>query len=175
MAKIALFGDSYISHLERFCSGDLKIPGDVRFFGVGGMNFENYSDILKEVKIFEPDAVFMNLCGNSITSTSKPRELSDEVIKIVNELKQTGVKKVYVAQITERGKFKDKALKKKSFDGQRKKINKLLREMYEKDFIVLHDIKYHRDYKTDLVHFNDRGNQKFFYIIRRVLLSFRNI
>ena len=48
MAKIALFGDSYISHLERFCSGDLKIPGDVRFFGVGGMNFENYSDILKD-------------------------------------------------------------------------------------------------------------------------------
>ena len=27
MAKIALFGDSYISRLEDFCCGDLKVPG----------------------------------------------------------------------------------------------------------------------------------------------------
>ena len=82
---------------------------------------------------------------------------------------------MYVAEITERGKFKTKNLEKKCFDGQRKKINKILRAKYGNDFIVLRDIKYDRDYSTDLVHFNDRGKQKFFYIIRRVLLSFKNI
>ena len=82
---------------------------------------------------------------------------------------------MFVCEITERGKFKPKTLPKQCFDGQRKKVNKLLREKYANDFIVLRDIKYHRDYDTDLVHFNDRGKQKFFYIIRRVLFSFKNI
>ena len=175
MAKIALFGDSYISHLERFCFGDMKVPGDVRFYGVGGMNFENFSETFDDLKLFKPDAVFINLGGNSIMTTSKPSELAENLINIVNELKKDGVKKVYVAEITERGKFKPKNLEKKCVDGQRKKINKILRAKYGNDFIVLRDIKYDRDYSTDLVHFNDRGKQKFFYIIRRVLLSFKNI
>ena len=60
MAKIALLGDSYISRLEEFCKGDLRVPGDVRFFGVGGMNFDNYSKVFKEVKLFRPDAVYIS-------------------------------------------------------------------------------------------------------------------
>ena len=51
MAKIALFGDSYISHLERFCFGAMKVPGDVRFYGVGGMNFENFSETFDDLKL----------------------------------------------------------------------------------------------------------------------------
>lgn len=175
MAKIALFGDSYISRLEEFCKGDLRVPGDVRFFGVGGMNFDNYSKVFKEVKLFRPDAVFINLGGNSISTDTKSNELSEKLCELVEELKENGVKKVYVAEITTRGKFKPTNLDKKCFDGQQTKINKILRKKYGDDFIVFGDIKYHRDYSTDLVHYNDRGLQKFFYSLRRVLFSFKNI
>ena len=88
MARIALFGDSYISHLERFCCGDLKVPGDVRFYGFGGMSFENYSDTLLDLKLFKPDAVLINLGGNSIKETSEPSKLAENLIDIVNELKK---------------------------------------------------------------------------------------
>ena len=88
MAKIALFGDSYISHLERFCFGDMKVPDDVRFYGVGGMNFENFSETFDDLKLFKPDAVFINLGGNSITTTSKPSELAENLINIVKNLKK---------------------------------------------------------------------------------------
>ena len=66
-------------------------------------------------------------------------------------------------------------LDKKCFDAQRTKINKFLRKRFGNDFIVFQDIKYPRDYATDLVHFNDRGTQKFFYSVRRVLFSFKNL
>ena len=175
MAKIALFGDSYISRLEDFCCGDLKVPGYIRFFCFGGMNFDNYLTEFKKLKLFCPDVVFFNLGGNSITATTKPKQISDKLCELVEELKVAGVKKVYVAEITTRGKFKHEGLDKKCFDAQRKKINKTLAEAYGKDVIVFNDVKYHRDYHTDLIHYNDRGQQKFFYCIRRVLLSFKNI
>ena len=175
MAKIALFGDSYISRLKKFCRGDMKFPGDVRFYGVGGMNLENYSETIEDVKLFHPDAVFINLGGNNITTKTKPSKFAENLMDIVKELNKIGVQKVYVAEITKRGKFKPEKLDKQCFDGQRTKINKLLRKKYGNDFIVFQDINYHRDYDTDLVHYNDRGMQKFFYRVRRLLLSFRNI
>ena len=175
MAKIALFGDSYIARLEEFCCGDLRVPGDVRFFGFGGMNFDNYSDEFIKLKSFYPDAVFINLGGNSITTETKPNKLAGKLRDLVTELKENGVKRVYVAEITTRGKFRPVNLMKKCFDDQRTKMNKTLRKMYGVDFIVFRDIKYHLDYSTDLIHYNDRGLQKFFYCVRRVLLSFKNI
>ena len=85
------------------------------------------------------------------------------------------MRKIYVAEIPTSGKFKTPGLDKKCFDSQREKINKLLRKEYGNDLIVFKDIKYPRDYDTDRVHYNDRGMQKFFYNIRRVLLSFKNV
>ena len=175
MAKIALLGDSYVTRLEKFCLGDLKVPGDVRFFGVGGMKLENYAQALESVKLFHPDAVFINLGGNSISPKTEPSQLAEQLVNIVTELKVIGVKKVFLAEIKERGRFKPDKLDKKCFDAQRTKINKILRKRFGNDFIVFQDIKYPRDYAADLVHFNDRGTQKFFYSVRRVLFSFKNL
>ena len=175
MARIALFGSSYIARLEEFCWGDLKVPGDVRFFGIGGMKFETCAETLKKVKSFKPGAVYIFLGGNSITKNTKPSELADLYFTIIKDLRDSGVRKIYVAEIPTRGKFKTPGLDKKCFDSQREKINKLLRKEYGNDLIVFKDIKYLRDYDTDRVHYNDRGMQKFFYNIRRVLLSFKNV
>ena len=78
MARIALFGSSYIARLEEFCWGDLKVPGDVRFFGIGGMKFETCAETMKKVKSFKPGAVYIFLGGNSITKNTKPSELADD-------------------------------------------------------------------------------------------------
>ena len=105
MAKIALLGDSYVTRLEKFCLGDLKVPGDVRFFGVGGMKLENYAQALEGVKLFHPDAVFINLGGKSFSPKTEPRQLAEQLVNVVNELKVIGVK-VFLAEIKERGRFK---------------------------------------------------------------------
>ena len=67
------------------------------------MNFENYSDTLLDLKLFNPDAVFINLGGNSIKETTQPSKLAENIIDIVNELKHDGVKRVFVCEITECG------------------------------------------------------------------------
>ena len=74
------------------------------------MNFENYSETFEDVKLFHPDAVFINLGGNSITTKTKPSKLAENRMDIVKELNKIGVQKVYVAKITERGKFKPENL-----------------------------------------------------------------
>lgn len=181
MCKIALFGDSYISRLKRFCYSDLKIPGDVRFFGKGGMKFDNIpSELYSKLLSFSPDVVFLSLGGNSIKYNSVPKDIIAHIRSMVETLKSNGVKKVYVAEISERGSFtKSPGLTKKAFEAQRKKINKTLRKVFQKDFITFKDIKYPADYDNDLVHFGSkgcqRGMQKYFYSVRRVLLSFKNI
>ena len=59
MAKTALFGDSYIKRLNRFCDNFLGVPGECRFYGVGGMRADNpHQEVLKSCIDFQPDAVF---------------------------------------------------------------------------------------------------------------------
>ena len=173
-SKIALFGDSYISRLERFCGGNLKIPGEVRFYGIGGLNLDNYSNTLDKLILFRPDAVFISLGGNSINSKTKPKQLATKFKTIIEKLKSNGVKQVYVAEFTERGDFRDPLLDKEGFEDQRKKLNKIFRKEF-RNFIVFRDIRFPSDYDIDLVHYNPKGKQKFFYNVRRVLLSFKNI
>ena len=86
MARIALFGSSFIARLEEFCWGYLKVPGDVRFFGMGGMKFETCAETLKKVKSFKPCAVYIFLGGNSITKNTKPSELAAKVKKVYDHL-----------------------------------------------------------------------------------------
>lgn len=87
---------------------------------VGGMSFERWcSETLANVKLFHPDAVFINLGGNSINPETEPSKLAEKLCEIVQDLKTNGAKTVYVGEIAERGKFKNKNLDKKCFDGQR--------------------------------------------------------
>ena len=64
MAKTALFGDSYIKRLSRFCDNFLGVPGESRFYGVGGMRVDNLNqEVLKSCVDFQPDVVFFLCIG----------------------------------------------------------------------------------------------------------------
>ena len=54
---------------------------------------------------FQPHVVFWCLGANSITKDSSPGEHVKAVLDYVEELTKSGVKKVYVCEISERGDF----------------------------------------------------------------------
>ena len=123
MCRIALLGDSYISRLERFCDGNLKIPGHVKFFGKGGMRTP--SDFLDGLLAFQADVVFLSLGGNHIQYNSTPKEIISRILSIRETLITNGVKTVFIAEISERGCFtKSPQLTAKAFNAQRQKSTK---------------------------------------------------
>ena len=89
------------------------------------MKFETCAETLKKVKSFKPGVVYIFLGGNSITKNTKPSELVDLYFSIIKDLRDSGVRKIYVAEIPTHGKFKTPGLDKKCFDSQGEKINKL--------------------------------------------------
>ncbi|KAK3107288.1 hypothetical protein FSP39_011166 [Pinctada imbricata] len=135
MSRIALFGSSYIRRLDEFCGGDLGIPHTVKFFGKGGMTAGHPHFFLKsQVLHFQPDIVFICLGGNDISATSSPCEIVRNIKTLVNELISTGVRRVLVSEVLERGDFtKAPGLTKDSFDKQRKKINQMLKSKLGKN------------------------------------------
>ena len=150
---VALYGDSYIFRLKNFCKSDLRIPADVSWFDKSGLRSDfvnkkgkidetakaNFESLKKE----RPDAVFINVGGNDLTTTSNPREVYDRIICLADELQQAGVKVVCVAEIMTRGDFSkcpDPEMNKRSFDLQRKRINTLLAKKFKDKFLKFADI-----------------------------------
>lgn len=80
MAKTTvLFGNSYVKRLREFCSGRLHVPGDVYWYGRGGlrtdrMDYRLYDRMLRK----RPQIAVINIGGNDITPTSAPRDISSE-------------------------------------------------------------------------------------------------
>lgn len=93
MYRPALLGDSYISRLERFCDGDLKVPGHVKFFGKSGMRTDSMpSDFLNGLLAFKADVVFLSVGGNDIQYNSTPKEIIRRILSIRETLIINGVK-----------------------------------------------------------------------------------
>ena len=112
---IAFYGDSYVTRLQDYCQEDLRVPGQVLWFGKGGLrtdyikrdgtvdvNAKSKFQILKELK---PDVVFINVGGNDLTTTSSPRQVFDRILGLTVELQQAGIKDIYVTEILTRGDF----------------------------------------------------------------------
>ena len=67
MTKFAIFGDSYVTHLEKFTGGRSEVS-NCRFFGVSGIiTSRKFQDKFDEMKHYRPVVVFMYLGGNDIT------------------------------------------------------------------------------------------------------------
>ena len=87
---------------------------------------------------FRPDIVFLNLSRNDIYSKSEPKKIAENLLAFVHTCKSKDVKPVYFTEICERGKFpKDPKLTKKSFNAQRKKINKIMNNSGAVKFVTL--------------------------------------
>ena len=156
MAKTALFGDSYIKRLNRFCDNFLGVPGECRFYGVGGMRADNpHQEVLKSCIDFQPDAVFLCIGGNDISAESSPRQTFEHIVNIANSFEAHGTKTVYIGEIMTRGQFwKSPGLTKETFDKKRKLINRHLRKKYGRLFVTFPDIHFPEHYATDGVHLN---------------------
>ena len=94
-------------------------------------------------------------------------------------MNKSGVKKVYVSKISERGEFsKSEGLTNEVFEDKRKVINRRSQQKLKGDFVTFKMIKYPTDYDVDLVHFGERdgnkGMRKYFFAVRGILLSYRN-
>ena len=156
MAKVALFGDSYIKRLSSYCKGFLGIPGDCRFYGVGGMRADSpNNEPLRQLIRFQPDTVCICLGGNDISVDSSPKKTYEDIVGVVDCLRNSGIEMVYICEILTRGQFrKSPGLNKKTFDKKRKLINKKLRKTYKEFFVTFSDIHYPDHYDTDGVHIN---------------------
>ncbi|XP_069121492.1 uncharacterized protein [Argopecten irradians] len=166
MAKLAVFGSSYVTRLERYCHGDLKVPGTVRFFGKGGMRLDSIpSHLLQDLIEYRPDVVVVQLGGNDISATSSPNEIFQRLQTLQTDLLRAGIQKIYFAEILRRGNFtKSPGLTQTSFNKQWNKINRLTQTKL--NFIRIH-VKFPDHYLHDLVHLNDTGLQTQFLSVRR--------
>ena len=105
MTKLAIFGNSYVTHLEDYTAGRMNVERS-RFFGVSGMSTtRKFKFMFKELKKYRPDVVFMNLGGNDITWSTDIDKLVKRITNIVEELYLHGVRRIFVASIIERGDF----------------------------------------------------------------------
>lgn len=153
--SIALYGDSYVYRLKNYCNTDLRVPANVSWFDKSGLRSDfinrngeidseattNFAKLKEE----KPDVVFINVGGNDLTTKSNPREIYDRILSLVDELKQAGVKVVYVAGIMARGDFSkspDPDMNQQSFDLQRRKINTLLAKELRDRFVKLAVVKF---------------------------------
>lgn len=122
MAKIALFGDSYIKRLGKY----LGVPGECRFFGVGGKRADRpHQEVLNQLLEFQPDAMFVFIGGNDISVNSSPRQTFDDIVNIMDSIDYNGATTVYIGEILTRGQFSNSpGLTKDIFDRKRELINK---------------------------------------------------
>lgn len=132
MAKFALLGSSYVERLRRFTSEDLKVPREVRWFGVPGLRCDSLTEEMwRRIMTYKPDCLFLHVGGNDITTTTSPRDVVRKIINIYGILKDSGVKSVFVAEVLTRGDFSrspDKDLTKVIFDKKKKEDQHPLEE-----------------------------------------------
>lgn len=191
---IAIYGDSYVKRLREFCNGELRVPGSIYWYDKGGLradfrNRDGQPDAYaisryNQMVDLHPDIVFLNVSGNDITTKTDPREIIDRVVRITVDLQEAGTTTVFIAEILTRGDFSkspDSQLDKATFDRKRQKINSGLAKLFKDKLIRFPDIKYPRDYSTDLVHLssysattNNTGLKKYESRIRRLLSSLKN-
>ena len=191
---IALYGDSYITRRQDNCYEDLHVPCHVYWFGKGGLrsdfiNRKGLFDVdskskFQDLKELKPDAVFVNVGGNDLSTTSTPKQIFEQIVSLTVELQQAGVKDIYMAEILTRGDFSrcpDPKMDKTCFDRQRKKINSLLKGEFKANFVRFTDISYPDDYLQDLVHLGttssvtrNTGMKKFESRIRQIICRLKN-
>lgn len=176
MTRTALFGDSYIKRLGRFCDHFLGIPGDCSFYGVGGMRADSINkEALRRLIEFHPHTVCVCLGGNDISTSSTPKKTYEDIIEFVKLLENSGVNTVYVCEIMTRGKFlKTPGLDKKTFDKKRKLINDHLRKKFGQRYLSFPDIHFPKHYDRDGVHLSETttsnsGMKKFQCRLARVM------
>ena len=182
MARFSLFGDSYIKRLQKFCGGDLRVPGSTRYVRKGGLGCDTLTKKLRDRMIATAatsDYVFLSIGGNDISCTSNPDHIYDNICELVKDIEDAGVRRVYISEILPRENFsKRPGLTKTKFNRDRKAINRLLYENYGTRVIKFHDIRCPRDYDVDLVHLSEPtptnqncGIRKYFFRIRLVFCS----
>lgn len=182
MANFALVGSSYIERLRRFSTGDLHVPGTIKWFGLSGIRIQVFPrPVFSSIVSFKPDCVFVHMGGNDITTSTTPRDVSDRLLKFRERLLDCGVKRVYMAEILPRGDFSrspDQHLDKAIFDRKRKKINNFLKSALGQYFVSFKDIKFPEDYDSDMVHLGTMtkenrasGMTRYFHRVRRIFLG----
>lgn len=96
MAKFAVLGSSYVERLRRFTSEDLKVPGEVRWFGVPGLRCDSLTEEMwRRILTYKPDCLFLHVGGNDITTTTSPNDVVRKIMDIYCNLKDSGVKSVF--------------------------------------------------------------------------------
>lgn len=131
MVKFVVLGSSYVEWLRRFMFEDLKVFGEVRWFGVLGL----CCDLLIEemwrcILIYKLDCLFFYVWGNDIIIIISLNDVVRKIMDIYCNFKDFGVKSVFVVEVLIRGDFSwffDKDLIKVIFDKKRKKINIFLK------------------------------------------------
>ena len=75
---------------------------------------------LQRLKDFNTDVCFVCLSGNDIRPYSNTKELVNRLLVVTDQMKNSGVKKIYVSEISTRGDFsKVPGLTKEIFDIKR--------------------------------------------------------
>lgn len=99
----------------------MGVPGECRFYGVGGMRADNVNQrVLLELMDFHPETVFVGLGGNDISVNSSPRQTSEDIVKKATVFSDNGAKNVYISEIMTKGQFsKTPGLKKEIFEKKR--------------------------------------------------------
>ena len=102
MTSFALFGSSYISRLMRHCDGDLQISGiNTQFFGRGGLRTDRMDEeLLRRAVDTRADYVFLHIGGNDISPSSKPRDIFERIVELVNTFKAGGTQVVWASWST---------------------------------------------------------------------------
>jgi hypothetical protein len=106
MVKFAVFGSSFVARLNTFCTGDMKIPVECNFFGLGGMKAENVSDsLLVKLRLYAPDVVFIHIGANDISKDSSCKTICENIQSLVDEIYKAVAKVVFIGEICQRGNF----------------------------------------------------------------------
>lgn len=165
MTRYAIFGDSYVSRQQRF-GGTFPFPGEVRFFGRGGMRAQSIPEAMwEELLDFAPDVCVLHFGGNDINRQASVRDIAESILHRVGELEDLGVS-VIVAEILPRKRVRGN-IDQPTFDRMRKAINVKLRRKLRSRFAFL---RVHVDthYLTDGVHLSLTGQYQYHWALLRV-------
>ena len=167
--KAAVFGSSFVSRLGRSSEADCRI----KYFGVGGMTAEEPNKAcLESLLRYAPDRVLIHLGGNDISIHKTPREMADDILRLVSHLEDKGVGTVLVGQILTRGGTfkKSPGMTGDMFQRKKNRVNTILRGKLGKRFILLR-MKFPQDFAADEVHISEGNLWKYGAQIRRALLK----
>ncbi|OWF46744.1 hypothetical protein KP79_PYT18855 [Mizuhopecten yessoensis] len=84
MTTAVIFGSSYIERLRRFCDDNLETPCTTVLCGRGGLRTDRkLQPTLKKALAAAPDIAFINIGGNDIEAESKPRDIFNRIVSLV--------------------------------------------------------------------------------------------